>query len=286
MPSESPSPVVLAGYRGLTREAYTLDLRQFTTWCRRAGPWPCSPSAARTSRASPGTWKPGAGPAPRSPGGCPPSPGSTGTRSRKNSPAARRPRTCAGRGRTTGARAAALDRNELGALLVAAGLGPPGRARADLAAGAERAAGLGGHRRGHRAPGPGARAPDADDHPHYQGGRIVTIPLAPRTARAIDLAVGERAAARCSWPRTAGGWTGTQPTSSPLTSQAPPGNPRVLERRRLTAGARRRRIAVIRHGPQPQTCARTAMRVVPARGIAVRARVRIGQYVWSDPEGE
>jgi len=26
----------LAGYRGLTREAYTLDLRQFTTWCRTA----------------------------------------------------------------------------------------------------------------------------------------------------------------------------------------------------------------------------------------------------------
>ena len=26
----------LAGYRGLTREAYTLDLRQFTTWCRSA----------------------------------------------------------------------------------------------------------------------------------------------------------------------------------------------------------------------------------------------------------
>ena len=24
----------LAGYRGLTRDAYTLDLRQFTTWCR------------------------------------------------------------------------------------------------------------------------------------------------------------------------------------------------------------------------------------------------------------
>ena len=24
----------MAGYRGLTREAYTLDLRQFTTWCR------------------------------------------------------------------------------------------------------------------------------------------------------------------------------------------------------------------------------------------------------------
>jgi integrase/recombinase XerD len=25
----------LAGYRGLTREAYTLDLRQFTSWPRR-----------------------------------------------------------------------------------------------------------------------------------------------------------------------------------------------------------------------------------------------------------
>ena len=24
----------LADYRGLTRKAYTLDLRQFTTWCR------------------------------------------------------------------------------------------------------------------------------------------------------------------------------------------------------------------------------------------------------------
>ena len=24
----------LAGYRALTREAYTLDLRQFTSWCR------------------------------------------------------------------------------------------------------------------------------------------------------------------------------------------------------------------------------------------------------------
>src|ERR1051326_5277673 len=27
----------LAGYRGLTREAYALDLRQFITWCRARG---------------------------------------------------------------------------------------------------------------------------------------------------------------------------------------------------------------------------------------------------------
>ena len=53
----------LAGYRGLTREAYALDLRQFTTWCRNRS-LPCSPSAAPTSKASPVTWKPGAGPGP------------------------------------------------------------------------------------------------------------------------------------------------------------------------------------------------------------------------------
>lgn len=27
----------LAGYSGLTREAYALDLRQFVTWCERRG---------------------------------------------------------------------------------------------------------------------------------------------------------------------------------------------------------------------------------------------------------
>jgi hypothetical protein len=39
----------------------------------------------------------------------------------------------------------------------------------------------------------------------------VTIPLAPRTARAIDLAIGERCAGRSSWPPMADGWTGTVP---------------------------------------------------------------------------
>ena len=74
----------LAGYRGLTREAYALDLRRFTNWCRarslalfavrRAD----IESFARDLEAR-------GRPAPRSPGGCPPSPGSTSTRSRKNS---------------------------------------------------------------------------------------------------------------------------------------------------------------------------------------------------------
>jgi integrase len=42
-----------------------------------------------------------------------------------------------------------------------------------------------------------------------KGGKVVTIPLAPRTARATDLAVRDGPAGRCPWPRTGGGWTGT-----------------------------------------------------------------------------
>ena len=46
----------LAGYRGLIGEAYALDLRQFTTWCRarRAGtcaPRRCSPAGGRSAAA-------------------------------------------------------------------------------------------------------------------------------------------------------------------------------------------------------------------------------------------
>jgi integrase len=86
--------------------------------------------------------------------------------------------------------AAALDRNELGALLVAAGLGPPPeRALISLLA-------LNGLRI--------SEATGADiEHLGLErgrrtltitrkGGKVVTIPLAPRTARAIDLAIGER----------------------------------------------------------------------------------------------
>ena len=86
--------------------------------------------------------------------------------------------------------ATALDRNELGALLVAAGLGPPGEhalisllalngLRVSEATGADiEHLGL---ERGHRTL-----------IITRKGGKVVTIPLAPRTARAIDLAIGER----------------------------------------------------------------------------------------------
>jgi integrase/recombinase XerD len=86
--------------------------------------------------------------------------------------------------------AVALDRNELGALLVAAGLGPPAehalisvlalnglRVSEATGAGIEHL----GLERGHRTL-----------TITRKGGKVVTIPLAPRTARAIDLAIGER----------------------------------------------------------------------------------------------
>jgi hypothetical protein len=90
----------LADYRGLTRDAYALDLRQFTTWCRTRS-LALFVVRAPTSSPSPGTWKPKAGPAPPSPGGCAPLPGSTSTPSRKNSSITHPPLMSAVRGWTT-----------------------------------------------------------------------------------------------------------------------------------------------------------------------------------------
>jgi integrase len=108
--------------------------------------------------------------------------------------------------------ATALDRNELGALLAAAGLGSPAEhalisllalngLRVSEATGADiEHLGL---ERGHRTL-----------VVTRKGGKVVTIPVAPRTARAIDLAIGERSGGPCSPPQTAGGWTGTAPPGS------------------------------------------------------------------------
>ena len=54
-----------------------------------------------------------------------------------------------------------------------------------------------------------------------KGDKVVTIPLAPRTARAIDLAIGQAPAVPCAWPLTGGGLTGTAPGGSPA---KPPGH--------------------------------------------------------------
>ena len=179
----------LAGYTGLTREAYALDLRQFASWCqqhhlrlfeaRRADIECFARDLEARGRAR-----------------------ATITRRLctiagfyryaveeellDHSPAVhvRRPRL------DYESHATGLDRNELGALLVAAGLGQPAEhalisllalngLRVSEATGANiEALGV---ERGHRTL-----------VITRKGGKVVTIPLAPRTARAIDLAVGER----------------------------------------------------------------------------------------------
>ena len=113
----------LAGYRGLTRQAYELDLRQYVSWCHTAS-CPCSGPAAPTSSASPAISKPGPARATITRRLCT-SLGSTGTRSRKSCWIIPRPPTSAGPSLDYESHAIGLDRNELGALLVAAGLGPP-----------------------------------------------------------------------------------------------------------------------------------------------------------------
>jgi hypothetical protein len=173
----------------LTREAYALDLRQFTTWCRarclglfavrRADIESFARELEARGRAR-----------------------ATVTRRLctiagffryaveeellEHSPAAhvRRPRV------DYESPAVALDRNELGALLVAAGLGPPcehalisllalNGLRVSEATGADiEQLGL---ERGHRTM-----------TITRKGGKVVTIPLAPRTARAIDSGTGLR----------------------------------------------------------------------------------------------
>ena len=135
------------------------------------------------------TWKPEAAPGPPLPGGCAPSLGyeyAVEEELLEHSPAAhvRRPRV------DYKSHAVALDRDELGALLVAAGLGPPpGHALISLLAlnGLRVSEATGadieqlGLERGHRTL-----------TITRKGGKVVTIPLAPRTARAIDLAITER----------------------------------------------------------------------------------------------
>jgi integrase/recombinase XerD len=179
----------LAGYTGLTREAYALDLRQYASWCaqhqlrlfqaRRADIECFARDLEARSRAR-----------------------ATITRRLciiagfykyaveedllEHSPAAhvRRPRL------DYESHATGLDRNELGALLVAAGLGPPAEhalisllalngLRVSEAIGASiEALGV---ERGHRTL-----------TITRKGSKVAIIPLAPRTARALDLAVGER----------------------------------------------------------------------------------------------
>ena len=47
----------LAGYSGLTRQAYELDLRQFASWCQHAQGSPCiPPGSGLPSRHATSSW--------------------------------------------------------------------------------------------------------------------------------------------------------------------------------------------------------------------------------------
>jgi site-specific recombinase XerD len=188
-PEEVALAGFLAGYSGRTREAYALDLRQFLTWCqqrdlglfdaRRGDIELFARDLEERGRAR----------------------ATIGRRLStvagfyryaeeegliEHSPAVhvRRPRL------DYESHAVGLDRNELGAFLVAAGLASPqDHALASLLAlnGLRISEALGadiealGLERGHRTL-----------VVRRKGNKTVTIPLAPRTARAIDLAVGDR----------------------------------------------------------------------------------------------
>ena len=57
-----------------------------------------------------------------------------------------------------------------------------------------------------------------------KGGKVVTIRLAPRTARAIDLAIGERTEGPIFLAATGAGTTGTAPGGSSAGSPGGPGS--------------------------------------------------------------
>jgi integrase/recombinase XerD len=197
----------LAGYSGLTRDAYTLDLRQYVTWCTEHRVAVC-----RTRRADIECFARHLESLGRA----------RATIARRLctvscfyryaeqegliavSPAAhvRRPRL------DYESHATGLDRNEVGAMLVAAGLAG---SRAHQPARPQRAAGLRSHRRRHRRPWPGTRPPHPHD-PAERGQGRDRPPCAPdgprhrpgyrRTLRGADLHRSRRQADRPSHRRS------------------------------------------------------------------------------------
>jgi len=208
----SPSEqLALAGYSGLTRDAYALDLRQFVRWCtehdlalfavRRAdiecfgrkleAKGKARATVARRLTTIVGFYR-----------------SAEEERLIAVSPEAHvsRPRV------DMESHAVGLDRNQVGGMLVVAGLRHPrDHALISLLAlnGLRISEALGaniedmGIERGHRT-----------RLVRRKGGKIVRIPLAPRTARAVDLAVDERWRGRSSWSPRASASTATAPLAS------------------------------------------------------------------------
>lgn len=150
----------LPSYSGLTRDAYSLDLRMFTAWCRQQGP-PCSRRAARTSSASATTWRLAGVPGRPSHGGCARSPGSSATRLRRNCLSTHQPFTYVDRGWTTNRTPSHWTATK--SAHCSSRPGPAYRASTLISLlGYQRAPYLRGTRRGHRQARPRARAPHPD----------------------------------------------------------------------------------------------------------------------------
>ena len=181
----------LAGYRGLTRDAYALDLRQFVAWCEdhhlrlftaRGADIECfardlealgraRATVARRLCTVAGFYRYAE---------------QEGLLERSPAAPVRWPRLDY-ESHTTG-----LDRKEVRALLVAAGLAS---AREHALVSLLASTACASPRRRHRGADIEALGIERAHRTLTvlrKGGKIVTVPLAPRTARAIDLAVGER----------------------------------------------------------------------------------------------
>ncbi len=217
----------LAGYSGLTRQAYELDLRQFAGWCSRHG---LHLFQARRPDIECFAWD-------------------LEARGRARAAVTRRLCTIAGFYRYAveeellehspaahvrrprldyDTHATGLDRNELGGLLVAAGLGPPGEhalisllalngLRVSEATGADiEALGL---ERGHRTL-----------VITRKGGKVVTIPARPGPRGRSIWPSASDGRDRSSLRLTGGGWTGTAPGGSSAASPAAQGSPRTSDR--------------------------------------------------------
>ena len=179
----------LGGYSGLTRDAYALDLRQFAQWCHDRHTGLFSVTRGDIEAFARNLEDLGRARATISRRLCTITclyryAVEEGLLDRSPAVHVRRPRL------DYESNATGLDRNEVGAMLVAAGLaGARDHALISLLAlnGLRVSEAIGanieqlGLERGHRTL-----------VIHRKGGKTVTIPLAPRTARAVDLAVGER----------------------------------------------------------------------------------------------
>ena len=115
-----------------------------------------------------------------------------------------------------------------------------------------------------------------------KGGKVVTIPLAPRTARAIDPAIGERTEGPLFLAGTGGGWTGTAPPGSSAGSPAGRGSPGTPARTRCGTrsspprSTRASRSATFRRLRRMPTCA-------PRCATTVRAPAWTGTPLTSSP---